>query len=322
MTDAAVRTNSPRAWLLAARPKTLTGAVAPVVMALAAAWTDAATYAGGTALNFRWMPAVLCMAFALLMQVDANLINDYFDFVRGRDDAATRLGPERACTQGWITPRAMARGIAVVTIVAALTGLPLVLWGGLEMLLVGALCLVFCFLYTTTLAQRGLGDVLVLVFFGLVPVCATYYIQLHALTPQVVALAVGMGLATDCLLIVNNYRDREQDAAVGKRTLVTMIGQRATERLYLALGIAAVALPLLVTSLCADLPSATPSSGSLPAHCPAWPAFMPLLYLIPHVFVWRQMVSIRAGRALNAVLGRTAACILLYALLQSLTVLL
>lgn len=311
-----VAVNSPRAWLQAARPKTLAGAVAPVVVALAAAWMDAEAYAGGRALHFSSLPAVLCMVFALLMQVDANFINDYFDFVRGRDDNATRLGPERACAQGWVTQRAMAGAITATTVVASLVGLPLVLWGGTEMLLVGALCVVFCFLYTTSLAQRGWGDVLVLVFFGLVPVCVTYYIQLHAVTPHVVALSIGMGLATDCLLVVNNYRDRHQDAAVGKRTLIVRLGSKGGEWLYLCLGIVAVMLPLLARCLAATI------TWQFDAHWPSAWALLPLLYLLPHTLVWRQMVNIHEGRALNGVLGRTSACILLYAILQAVSILL
>ena len=111
-----IRINSTKAWWLAARPKTLTGAAAPVMVALSAAWADLH--------HLDLTAATLCMLFALLMQVDANLVNDYFDFVRGRDDRATRLGPPRACVEGWITPRAMRWGISVTTVLACLVGLP------------------------------------------------------------------------------------------------------------------------------------------------------------------------------------------------------
>ena len=182
--------NSPRAWLLAARPKTLTGAAVPVMIGLALAYTDAADYETGT---FKWFPAVLCMLFAMLMQIDANFINDFFDFAKGNDDAATRLGPLRACTQGWVSTSAMKQAIATVTVLACLVGLPLIWYGGMEMVLIGILCVVFCFLYTTHLSYLGLGDVLVLLFFGIVPVCITYYIQLHTVTWQ-----VGHRRAADC----------------------------------------------------------------------------------------------------------------------------
>ena len=286
-----MRRNSFKAWWLAARPKTLTGAAAPVMVALSAAWAD---------LNsLDYMAALLCMLFALLMQVDANFVNDYFDFVRGRDDRATRLGPQRACAEGWITPRAMRWGIGVTTVLACLVGLPLIAWGGWWLIAVGAACVVFCFLYTTILAQLGMGDVLVLVFFGLVPVCTTYYLQTGMVTLPVLLLSLGMGLVTDCLLVVNNYRDREQDRKAGKRTLIVLIGPRAAEVLYLMLGYVAVAL-------------------SAVAHLTPWLLLL-LPYLIAHTLTWRQMCIIRKGRALNSVLGRTAACIFLYALLLSLS---
>ena len=293
-----IQTNSLHAWWLAARPKTLTGALAPVLVALSAAWSD--LQATGT--GFVWTPALLCMLFAVLMQIDANFVNDYFDFRQGRDDRETRLGPQRACSEGWITPRAMTGGIAVTTTLACLAGLPLVAWGGWWLVGIGAACVVFCFLYTTVLAGLGLGDVLVLAFFGLVPVCATYFIQTGTVTPHVLLLSVGMGLATDCLLMVNNYRDRDQDRAVGKRTVVVMLGGSAAEWIYLMLGVAAVGLPLLAAP-------ATPA------------AFLPTLYLIPHTRAWLRMKRLHSGRQLNAVLGHTAANILIYAMLQSIALL-
>ena len=286
-----MRSNSFKAWWLAARPKTLTGAAAPVMVALSAAWADLH--------SLDYTAALLCMLFALLMQVDANFVNDYFDFVRGRDDRATRLGPQRACAEGWITPRAMRWGIGVTTVLACLVGLPLIAWGGWWLIAVGVACVVFCFLYTTMLAQLGLGDVLVLMFFGLVPVCATYYLQTGMVTLPVLLLSLGMGLVTDCLLVVNNYRDREQDSKAGKRTLIVLIGPHAAETLYLALGYVAAML-------------------SAVAHLTPWLLLL-LPYLIAHTLTWRQMCIIRKGRALNSVLGRTAACIFLYALLLSLS---
>ena len=287
-----IRPNSPRAWLSAARPKTLTGAAVPVLIALSAAWHAAPS-------DFLWLPAALCLLFALLMQVDANLVNDYFDWADGVD-TAERLGPERAVAQGWVTPRAMRRGIALVTAVSATTGLPLVVWGGWQMIWVGMACLTCCFLYTVLFSRHALGDVLVLVFFGLVPVCATYFIQTRALTRDVVLLSVASGLVIDCLLLVNNYRDRETDAHVGKVTLVTLIGPRTTEALYLMLGLIAVGLTV-------------PSLG--------WHAVLMLPYLIFHITNWRKMRQIHEGRALNKILGTTAAAILVFGLSVSILIL-
>ena len=325
-TPETIRTNSLRAWWLAARPKTLTGAAAPVMVALSAAWRDLHFTDPGLAEGcrspqgeFSWTPALLCLLFALLMQVDANFVNDYFDFRKGRDDRETRLGPPRACSEGWITPRAMGWGIGLTTLLACLAGLPLVLWGGWWLVAIGVACVIFCFLYTTLLAGLGLGDVLVLVFFGLVPVCVTYFIQTGEVTLPVLLLSIGMGLATDCLLVVNNYRDREQDRASGKRTIVVLLGGRFAEWLYLLLGITAVALPLLpaLYSSCEGN-----SYFSLFTFHFLLFTLLPLLYLIPHTRAWLRMKRLHSGRQLNQVLGQTAANIFLYAVLQSLTLLL
>ena len=198
----AIRVNSLKAWILAARPKTLTGAAVPVMMGLSLAWVDTRL----TGIDFNGIAAALCLLFAFIMQIDANFINDYFDYKKGTDDE-TRLGPRRACAQGWVTTAAMRRAIGMTTALACLTGLPLVAFGGLEMVVVGLLCVVFCFLYTTHLSYLGLGDLLVLVFFGLVPVCCTYFLQTHTVTKEVVESSLACGMVIDTLLIVNNYRD-------------------------------------------------------------------------------------------------------------------
>ncbi len=291
-----MKTNGIQAWLLAARPKTLSGAVAPVLVGVAAAYADG---------RFLWLPALLCLLFALLMQVTANFVNDYVDFLhdRDRDD---RLGPKRACAQGWITPEAMRAGILRFTVLSCLCGLPLVLWGGWPMVLVGVLCVAFCFLYSTTLSQKGLGDLLVLVFFGLVPVCVTYFLQTGTVTLSVLLYSLSMGLVTDSLLIVNNYRDIRQDAASGKRTLVVLMGANASRWLYLLVGLVSLALVLLVL-----LPLGR-----------GWLTLLLLPYLLVHLRNHRLMVSINAGRGLNRVLGLTGMAILLFALTLSLTIIL
>ena len=296
------------------------------MVALSAAWRDLHFTDPGLAEGcrspqgeFSWTPALLCLLFALLMQVDANFVNDYFDFRKGRDDRETRLGPPRACSEGWITPRAMGWGIGLTTLLACLAGLPLVLWGGWWLVAIGVACVIFCFLYTTLLAGLGLGDVLVLVFFGLVPVCVTYFIQTGEVTLPVLLLSIGMGLATDCLLVVNNYRDREQDRASGKRTIVVLLGGRFAEWLYLLLGIAAVALPLLPVLYFSCEGN---SYFSLFTFHFLLFTLLPLLYLIPHTRAWLRMKRLHSGRQLNQVLGQTAANIFLYAVLQSLTLLL
>ena len=290
-----VKKDSLKAWLLAARPKTLTGAAVPVMIGLALAWVDAKLYVGAP---FSWLAAVLCLLFAFIMQIDANFVNDFVDYAKGTDDRETRLGPERACAQGWVSIERMKHAIALTTCLACVVGLPLVWFGGLEMVLVGLLCVVFCFLYTTHLSYMGLGDVLVLVFFGLVPVSITYYVQLHTFTPEVIVASLACGLVIDGLLLVNNFRDRDTDRLAGKRTLVVLVGPRAALGCSLGVGIAACLM------------------GSVFAVGGRWWAFgLPFAYLVLHVLTFLKMKRIWQGRALNACLGETARNIFVYGLL-------
>lgn len=288
-----IEKNSIKAWLLAARPKTLAGAATPVLIGCAFA------YAAGV---FQWGPALLCFLFAFLMQIDANFINDLFDYLKGAD-TGERLGPERACAQGWITPGAMKAGILITTLCASLSGLCLLYYAGPELIAVGVVCVLFAFLYTAgpyPLAYHGWGDLLVVWFFGLVPVGATFYTMAHGLDFQVILGGLACGLVVDTLLMVNNYRDREQDAKNGKKTLAVRLGGRISGWLYFLLGVGAAALCLLFLT-----------EGN------RWAALLPQLYLLPHYLSWRKMVEIERGKELNAVLARTSANMLLFGLLLS-----
>ena len=289
-----VQTNSIKAWILAARPKTLAAAATPVLLGCSLAYTDG---------HFQWIPALLCFLFAFSMQIDANFINDYYDYLKG-SDREDRLGPERACAQGWITLSAMKKGMLFTTLLSCLWGLLLLKYCGIEMIPVGLLCVLFAFLYTAgpyPLAYHGWGDVLVIVFFGFFPVGCTYYTMAHGWTWNVTIACAACGLVSDLLLMLNNYRDREQDKISGKRTLIVRFGEPAGRWAYLLLGIVAVAL-------C----SYYASNGYLGA------TLLPLLFLIPHFFTWREMVRIFKGKELNIVLGKTARNIVLFGLLLSL----
>lgn len=273
-----------RAWLLAARPKTLSGAVTPVLIGTALAVAHD---------TFALLPALFCLLFAAGMQVTANFVNDWYDFKKGTD-RADRLGPERACAQGWISAPAMLRGVVTATIVSCLTGLVVVActyhklpYHGWELVALGALCVVFAMLYTTRLSYLGWGDLLVLVFFGLVPVGGTYYVQAYALPAEVWVAGTACGLVTDTLLVVNNYRDREQDAVSGKRTLIVRFGEPFGRYLYLGLGIGA----------------------ALISPCTTWP------FVYFHYRTWKKMCTIGSGKALNSVLGETSRNMLLFGLL-------
>lgn len=267
-----VKRNSLKAWLLAARPKTLTGAITPVLIGTALAAMDG---------RFHWLPALVCCLFAGLMQIAANFINDLFDFLKGTD-REDRLGPERACAQGWISPQAMKTGIAVTVTLACLIGCTLLLFAGWELIIIGALCVLFAFLYTTgpyPLSYNGWGDVLVIIFFGFVPVGGTYYVQALTWTPDVTIASIICGLLIDTLLVVNNYRDREADARSGKRTVIVRFGEKFGRYFYLLLGISASLLCLYFLG-----------EGHIYA------ALLPQLYLVPHVLTWRRMVKIHSGK--------------------------
>lgn len=293
-----IKLNSLRAWLLAARPKTLTAAVIPVLLGSALAFSNG---------EFKTTPALLCALFACGMQIAANFINDLFDYLKG-SDRKDRLGPPRACAEGWITPGAMKLGIGIMLMVSCLAGLGLLfsVWGNLphggwELVVLGVVCVLFAFLYTTILSYRGWGDLLVLVFFGFVPVGGTYYVQAYSLNMDVVVLSLVSGLAIDTLLMVNNYRDREQDALSGKRTLVVRFGEAFGRNMYLALGIAAVLLCLWFVH-----------SGSLTLIEFIW---APCVYFYLHALTWRKMVHIRSGKELNRILGETSRNMLFLGLL-------
>lgn len=291
-----VKTNSLKAWILASRPKTLSGAAVPVMIGLSAAYVQ-----NGHQLNV--IPAVLCLLFALIMQIDANFVNDYFDWKKGNDDEETRLGPLRACSQGWVTPKAMLIALVATTAIGCAVGLPLVYYGGWEMILVGIACVVFCILYTTVFSYLGLGDILVLVFFGIVPVCITFYIQTKVITLDAFLLSVACGLAIDNLLIVNNYRDIENDKRDGKITLIVRIGKEAGSLLYLANGI--VALAIVVYCLGIKNPQIS----------------IMFLFFILHMRTDSKLDKYK-GRELNKVLGMTARNILVFGICTSLALIL
>ena len=312
-----IKTNSIKAWFLAARPKTLTAAAVPVLLGIALAIfrmsperlhpnadlgkVDILSWIGG---SIRWIPAQLCLLFAWVMQIDSNLVNDYFDFKHGNDDE-TRLGPKRACAEGWITLPAMKRGIIFTTLLGCAIGLPLVLFGGWEMVIVGIFCVIFCFLYTTCLSYLGLGDVLVLAFFGIVPVCCTYYLVvpeiMQGITKEVALASIACGMVVDTLLIVNNYRDHDNDLKAGKKTLIVHIGKRNGERLYLSLGVVATCIMIGISLYDAEM------YGTSAYILPLYAAYIAL-----HWTTYRKMKSIGEGKELNKVLGMTARNIFIF----------
>ena len=329
-----VKTNSLKAWTLAARPKTLTGAVAPVLVGIALAWYLFMIFnADNLSMLKSVIPSLLCVMFALLMQIDANFINDYFDFKKGAD-TEERLGPERACAQGWITPGAMKNGIIITSVLAFIVGLPLVVFGGWWMLAVGLFCLAGAFLYTTIISYKGLGGIMVILFFGIIPVCFTFHVTVRnflqsntvtsispALASQefwvLLALVCGLavGLIINNLLIVNNYRDREQDAKAGKRTVVVKKGALYAEQLYKYNGIVGFSLAL-IGCLITWVEAMFYASAFFPPFLILMPVFM-----LMHWSAYRNMVRINHGRELNKLLGQTSQNILAFSLLLAVSIL-
>ncbi|MBI4622668.1 MAG: 1,4-dihydroxy-2-naphthoate polyprenyltransferase [Verrucomicrobia bacterium] len=224
-------------WFAAARPRTLAAAVAPVLVGSALARHDGA---------FDAVAATLCLGFALLVQIGTNFANDYYDFMHGAD-TATRVGPRRAVAAGLVAPATMRRAMWGVLAGAFLVGLGLVAWGGPWLLVIGLASILCAIAYTGgpwPLAYHGLGDVFVFVFFGLVAVGATYFVQAGRLSADAVLAAAAVGALATNILLVNNYRDAETDAAAGKRTLVVRFGRAAARAQFAAALALALAMPL------------------------------------------------------------------------------
>lgn len=228
-----------RAWIMASRPRTLPAAIAPVVVGTALAVHDGA---------FQPMAALVALVAALLIQVGSNLANDLGDYLRGTD-ARERVGPLRVTTAGLLSPREVQAGMVVVFGLAALCGLYLISLGGWPILLIGVLSIAAAIAYTAgplPFGYYGLGDLGVFVFFGLAAVCGTYYVQARTLTLAVWLAAVAMGCLVTAILVVNNVRDADTDAAAGKRTLAVLLGRQGARIEYLVLLVIAYVVPLIL----------------------------------------------------------------------------
>jgi 1,4-dihydroxy-2-naphthoate octaprenyltransferase len=196
---------------------------------------------------FRPAPALAALLGAVLIQIGTNLANDYYDHLRG-GDTKDRIGPVRVTQAGLMEPKAVRNGAFVVLSAALLLGCYLVWVGGWPILLVGVASLVCAIAYTGgpfPLAYHGLGDFFVFVFFGLVAVGGTYWVQALNFGPEVLLAGAGMGALATGILVVNNLRDLETDARVGKRTLAVRIGRKGTKAEFLLLLVGAFSVPVL-----------------------------------------------------------------------------
>lgn len=275
-----------KAWIEAMRLRTLPVSVAGVI--------TAAGYAVGNR-TFSLLPALLCLAFAVLAQIASNFANEYYDYRDGLDRAG-REGPRRGVTEGDITPAAMKRATYGVLAAACAIGLSLIHWGGWWLLPAGLAIAAGAIAYSAgpyPLSRHGLGEVAVIFFFGIIPVNLTYYIQAGSFASDVLLGSLAIGLMGANVLIVNNYRDADDDAAVGKHTLAVIFGRRTAAALYLCGGIAAACL--------------------IAASSPALPWLLPAGYCVLHLLLWNFMRTHR-GAALNPILGMTAMLMLLTSL--------
>lgn len=197
---------------------------------------------------FNWIPSLICLSFALLIQIGTNFANDYLDGVKGTDTEA-RIGPLRAVASGSVQPLAMRRAALTVLALAFILGLSLIFYGGWWMLLVGASSVICAWLYTGgpyPLAYNGLGDLFVILFFGLIAVACTYFVQALQITVDAFLLGLASGLVINNILVVNNYRDLEEDILASKRTLVVMMGRRFAQLQYLGSTVLAATILLVL----------------------------------------------------------------------------
>lgn len=225
-------------WIQAARPKTLLVSMAPVIMSIAIA---------SKYITIKWLPAVICLVFAVMAQVLSNFVNDYADGLKGADNE--RLGPQYMISSGLISQQQMRRGIIVWAILTFIVGCTLLYYGGWILLPFGIVIMLCAIAYSGgpfPLSRHALGDVAVLLFYGIAPVVLTFFIQTGFVNWQIVVAGLAIGIVVDNLLIVNNYRDAENDAKNGKKTTVTLFGNTLMRYLFYLNPIIAIILIYLV----------------------------------------------------------------------------
>jgi 1,4-dihydroxy-2-naphthoate octaprenyltransferase len=281
-----------RVWWSAVRPATLAASVAPVL-----AGTAVAEYQG----SIRPLAGIAALVVALAMQVGVNFANDYSDFVRGAD-SPKRVGPLRAAASGVVEPEHVRWAAIIAFGVAGAVGFVLALATDWRLLIAGAACLLAGWLYTggpRPYGYLGLGELFVFIFFGLVATCGTVYVEQLRITPLAVLVGCAMGFLASAILVLNNLRDLDTDAATGKRTLATRIGRQPTRMLLIVLVCAAFAVPMVI----------------LVAHVAPVPV-MAVLLAIPIAWIpLSTALSTTEAPPLVSALKRMAAAELVYALL-------
>lgn len=281
-----------RHWIEAMRLRTLPVSVAGVI-----AGTGCAVMLD----SFKAAPALACLVFAILAQIAANFGNEYYDYKNGIDRKG-RAGFRRGVTEGEIDPGSMKMATYSVLALAATVGCTMLLYGPWWLIFVGILIMIFALAYSAgpyPLSHHGLGDVAVVVFFGIIPVSFTCFLQTGNWEGMgvIIPTSLAVGLLAANVLVVNNYRDMEDDAAVGKRTTVVIFGRRFMSMAYLLSGIAGMAAMIPVWT-----------------RLPMWALAVPVTYIVLHFMVWLQLRQATES-ALNPLLGRTAVNLLVFSLL-------
>lgn len=280
-----------QAWFLACRPKTLSVSLSPVLVGTAIAWHDSG--------HLLWLPLLAAALGAGLIQIGTNLFNDVGDFLRGTD-TPDRLGPKRATAEGWLSVGRVRAGAWAAFALAFICGIYLVAHGGWPIVAIGLASLAAGWAYTggpKPIAYGPLGEVFVFVFFGLVAVGGSYYLQTLGITPLTLVAASLVGLHAAAVITVNNYRDLDGDARNGKNTLAVQTGRPITRRIYSAEMLVPYALlPFLASAL-------------------GWLAALPLLSLPLALKLVRRFHRETPGPVFNDILAATAGLQLLFATL-------
>ena len=251
--------------------------------------------------SFKPTPALACLVFAILAQIAANFGNEYYDFKNGIDKKG-RVGFRRGVTEGEIDPDSMKRATFAVLALAAGIGCTMLLYGPWWLVFVGILIMIFALAYSAgpyPLSHHGLGDIAVVIFFGIIPVTFTCFLQTGSWEGMgiIIPVSIAVGLLAANVLVVNNYRDMEDDAAVGKRTTVVIFGRKFMSLAYLISGVIGMGVMLPVWT-----------------RLPLWALAIPVVYIVLHLNVWLKLRQ-STGTELNPLLGKTAVNLLVFSLL-------
>ena len=280
-------------WILASRPKTLPAAIAPVLIGTSVAYYD-------NKINF--IAAFIALICSLLIQIGTNFVNDLYDHLKG-SDSKDRVGPERALATGIISINEMKLAIYLTFGVTFLLGLYLVYLAGWPILLVGILSIASGYAYTAgpyPLAYNGLGDIFVFIFFGVVAVVGTYYVQALQLTEMIFVSSIPAGTLITNILVVNNYRDIDEDRKNNKNTLAVLFGRKFSQVQYLLQLLAAYAVPIYIFI----------------GYEISWTVLLPLITLPLGMKLFKMLIDLK-GEELNKTLELTAKLSVLFSILFS-----